>query len=88
MRNRFLTFLAQKEIKEQRRIKINEIVAATGVSFTTVQRWMRNEVSKIEGTVIEAFCAYFDCDIGDLLYIDESVGTGGDASADEDDAKE
>lgn len=81
MRNRFLTFLAQKEIREQRRIKTYEIVEATGVSFTTVQRWMRNEVSKIEGTVIEAFCAYFDCDIGDLLYIDESVG--GAAESDE-----
>ena len=83
MRNKFLTFLAQKEIAEQRRIKINEIVAATGVSFTTVQRWMRNEVTKIEGTVIEAFCAYFDCDIGDLLYIDERLGGGGDSESDE-----
>lgn len=74
MRNRFLTLLTQKEQREQRRIKTYEIVETTGVTFSTVQRWIRNEVTKIEGPVIEAFCAYFDCDIGDLLYIDESLG--------------
>jgi DNA-binding Xre family transcriptional regulator len=73
LRNRFLTLLAQKEIAEQRRIKINEIVDETGIAFTTIQRWMRNEITKAEGPVLEAFCEYFDCDVGDLLYIDKSV---------------
>lgn len=59
-----------KEQREGRRITNKEIAKATGVSMPTITRWMRNEVTKIDTPVLEAFCKYFDCDIADLLYLE------------------
>lgn len=61
----------EKERREVRRIKTSEIVAETGISFPTVQRWLRDEVTKFESQVLEAFCDYLHCQVGDLLYIEE-----------------
>jgi len=76
LRSRFLILLTQRELREGRRIRYNEIAAATGVSPSAVARWTRNEVNKFEGPVLEAFCAYFDCDVGDLLYIESEKKEG------------
>lgn len=70
LRTRFLILLTQKEQREGRRIRNTEIVEATGVSLPTVHRWLRDEVTRFEKPVLESFCAYFDCDVGDLLFID------------------
>jgi len=70
LKNRFLTLLAQKEQREGRRIRNKEVALTVGVSEPTVARWIRNDVTKIDVPVLEGFCKYFDCDVGDLLYID------------------
>lgn len=70
MRNRFLYLLSQKEQHEGRRIRNKEIAAAVGVTEHTVARWIKNEVNKIDVPVLEAFCNYFHCDVGDLLYME------------------
>lgn len=62
--------LAQKEQKVGRRIPNKEIAQAVGVNEHTVSRWIKNEVNKIDVPVLEAFCDYFECDVGDLLYIE------------------
>lgn len=64
-----------KEQREGRRITNKEIAKATGVSMPTITRWMRNEVTKIDTPVLEAFCKYFECDIADLLYLEPSSGS-------------
>ncbi len=69
LRNRFL-LLSQKEQLEGRRIRNNEIVQAVGVNEHTVARWPKEDVSKIDVPVLEGFCNYFNCDVGDLLYIE------------------
>jgi DNA-binding Xre family transcriptional regulator len=70
LRNRFIILLAYKEQQEGRRIPNKEIAQAVGVNEHTVARWVKNEVNKIDVPVLEAFCAYFGCDVGDLLYIE------------------
>jgi DNA-binding Xre family transcriptional regulator len=71
LRNRFLVLLAYKEQKEGRRIRNKEIAQAVGVNEHTVARWIRNDVNKIDVPVLEAFCNYFECDVGDLLYMEK-----------------
>lgn len=61
-----------KEMREQRRISRQELIQATGVALTTIIRWEKNEIVKFDANVVEAFCAYLDCDAGDLLYIEEN----------------
>ncbi len=67
--SKFLTLLWEKEQRENRRIKAIEIARATNLTPTTVGNWMRDDVTKFDAHVLEAFCAYFDCNIGDLLDI-------------------
>lgn len=64
--------LTQKEQRENRRIKNVEIAQATGISIPTILRWIRGEVTKFETPVLESICNYFECDIGDLLYFEET----------------
>lgn len=71
IKNRFLILLAQKEQREGRRIRNKEIAKELGVTEHTVARWMKNEVGKIDIPVLVAFCDYFNCDVGDLLYLDK-----------------
>ena len=69
LHNRFLALLAAKETREGRRIRNKEIAQVLGINEHTVARWIRNDVTKIDVPVLERFCAYFECDVGDLLYI-------------------
>jgi DNA-binding Xre family transcriptional regulator len=70
VKNRFLTLLGYKEQQLGRRIRNKEIAEAVGVNEHTIARWLNNEVQKIDVPVLEAFCDYFECDVGDLLYIE------------------
>jgi putative transcriptional regulator len=70
LRNKFIILLAYKEQQEGRRIPNKEIAEAVGVNEHTVARWVKNEVNMINVQVLEAFCNYFDCDVGDLLYME------------------
>lgn len=74
LRNRFLALLAKKEEREGRRIRNKEIAQAVGVNEHTVANWIKNDVGKIDVPVLEGFCRYFDCDVGDLLYIERIDG--------------
>jgi len=76
IRNRFLILLAEKEKREGRRIRNKEIAEVVGVTQHTVARWLKNEVDKVELPVLEAFCDYFECEVGDLLYIERENAEG------------
>ncbi|MBZ0282967.1 MAG: helix-turn-helix transcriptional regulator [Anaerolineae bacterium] len=76
IRNRFLILLAEKEKREGRRIRNKEIAQVVGVTQHTVARWLKNEVDKVELPVLEAFCDYFACEVGDLLYIERENAEG------------
>ncbi|MBC7871551.1 MAG: helix-turn-helix transcriptional regulator [Chitinophagaceae bacterium] len=67
----FLTLLAEKELREKRRIKAIEIAEATGIAPSTVGRWLHDDVYKFEAAVLEAFCDYFNCGLADLLILEE-----------------
>ena len=46
-----------------------QFAIAAGVSRPTVSRWMKGYVDYLDRDSIEAFCSYFDCEIGDLLEV-------------------
>jgi DNA-binding Xre family transcriptional regulator len=67
--------LLYRERLESRRIRNKEIAEAVGVNEHTVARWVKNEVNMINVQVLEAFCNYFECDVGDLLYMERDAGS-------------
>lgn len=75
-RNRLSILLAEKAFKEDRRITLEEVARESGVALSTVKAYVRQSdpVTRFDAAVIAKLCAYFGCEIGDLLVIvgDES----------------
>ena len=67
IKNHFMRQWNQKEAKENRRITLTEISEETGVGWGTVNRWKRADIDRFDASVLSAFCAYFECGVGDLL---------------------
>lgn len=70
LRNRFNLLLAQKALKEGRaKIVQSEVAAATGLADGTISRIATNKVKMYDNEVVIKLCEYFECEVGDLLYI-------------------
>lgn len=65
--NRFGILLAEKSMKERRRIPISEVTEKTGITWKTLQQWANNTVTRFDAPVIEGLCRYFKCTPGELL---------------------
>ncbi len=59
--------IAEKEFREARRIKLDEIVDATGISKNTLSRMqsVRGYNASIDN--LNRLCAFFECKIEELL---------------------
>ncbi len=73
--NRFRMLLAQKATKEQHNIAINDVQRETGIAWSTLNAWANNQVTRYDAPVIQALCAYFDCQVGDLLVFEKQEKT-------------
>lgn len=74
--NRFGILLAEKRIKEKRRIAISEVAKETGIARQTLQAWENNTVTRFDVPVMDALCRYFGVKPGDLFeFIDENLPT-------------
>jgi putative transcriptional regulator len=71
---RLRELLAQRESRENRRIRLAEISQATGVSVNTLTALVNDQSDKISLPAIASLCTYFHCMPGDLfqLIADES----------------
>jgi DNA-binding Xre family transcriptional regulator len=70
----FRRALAQKEQRENRKITYTEIQKITGTPIKTISRWDNGNVSQIHTEVLERFCEYLNCRVGDLVeYIPEQA---------------
>ncbi len=72
LRNRILLLVTEKERNIGRRITQKEIALDIGVSEQLIGRWMKNKVKQFDGETVEKLCTYFNCDVGELLYIERS----------------
>jgi putative transcriptional regulator len=60
----------EKGAKENRLITITEVAVATGISTFTLNKWLKNELEQYRRNTIESLCKYFNCQVGDLLYVE------------------
>jgi putative transcriptional regulator len=65
--NRLKILLAEKEIKENRRISYDEIKEQTGIAASSISAWATNDIKRYDAKMIEAFCLFFDCEVEDLI---------------------
>jgi putative transcriptional regulator len=72
IKNKFALLLSRKRAKESRRITMNEVARATGISRQTLYKWEDGSVERFETRVVSVLCQYFGVGIGDLLeYVED-----------------
>lgn len=56
---------------EKRMNNISELARETGLTRITLTKLYNDEITRIEFETIAKLCHYFNCDVKDLLYLDE-----------------
>jgi len=54
-------------IMGEKRLKISDVEANTGLNRGTISRLFHEEAQRIDLEAIDKLCRYLDCQIGDLL---------------------
>ena len=66
--------VARKEFADKRKIRLDDLSSATGISKNTLSRMQSPQGYNTKTENLDKLCAYFDCRIEDLLeYIPEKV---------------
>lgn len=47
-----------------------KISAASGITQSTVSRWMNGRVDRFDSDTLFKFCRFLGCNVGDLLYFE------------------
>lgn len=71
LRSRLRILMVEKSLREKRRITLATVAAETNLSRPTIIKLSRDEVKQIKGDVIATVCTYFNCSVGDLLYVED-----------------
>lgn len=64
--NKLKILIAEKEFREGRKLTYRTISKETGISTTTLTKYI-NQGGGIDPGTLEKLCKYFDCQPGDLL---------------------
>jgi len=76
IRIKFRQLLANKEKEENTKYSYHKLEKQLGLSHNTISKWDRASqngcgVKSIDSRVLETFCDFFGCQIGDLLELGE-----------------
>ncbi len=70
MNSHLRILVAQKELREKRRIGIRTIVDETGASRSAVQRLLNNTIREVPLDALAALCEWVPCLPGDILRLE------------------
>lgn len=67
MKLQFLNLMQKKEQELGRRISYADIADETGLTRAVVSKWASGKVVSYRQDMINVFCGYFGCEVGDLI---------------------
>ncbi|MBY8965018.1 helix-turn-helix transcriptional regulator [Algiphilus sp. NNCM1] len=67
LRFRLKELIADKSFNEGRRVTLDEIAEQTGINRTTLSKIGSQKGYNTTSNNLDALCAYFDCEIQDLV---------------------
>ena len=73
MNSRLKVVVAERELQERRQLGIRTIASESGASISTVQRLLNNTIRRVPLDDLAALCGYFQCDISDILRLDDTA---------------
>ncbi len=68
--NRVPELIAQK-FGGENKIVLLQVQSETGLNYATVSSWVKNQVTRADFPILEKWCKYLNCGIGDLLIYKE-----------------
>jgi DNA-binding Xre family transcriptional regulator len=75
VRSRLKVLVAEKAIREGRRLSLRTIAAESGASLSTVIRLDNNKIKMVPLDDLAHLCIWVPCDVGELLRIEEVPDT-------------
>jgi DNA-binding Xre family transcriptional regulator len=63
--------MAEKQMRENRRINASIIAREAGLSRPTVAHWVKSDFKRLDEETIITLCKYFQCGLGDLLTLED-----------------
>ncbi len=70
--NRLKILIAEKELRESRKLTYRTISKETVISTTTLTLYMKQGVGAFDTGTIETLCKYLNCQPGDLIIYSDS----------------
>lgn len=70
VRNNLVKLMGEKQAKSGEIVNLMKVAAESGVRHNILTRWARQEITRFDAPVVERLCDYFNCEPGDLLYIE------------------
>ena len=67
IQNRLKVLLAEKELREDRKLTYRLVAQETGLAIGTLTEYMTQRVRRFDKSTLETLCEYLACDVGDLL---------------------
>jgi putative transcriptional regulator len=71
IKTRLKILIAEKEVKENRKLTLRTISEEAGVSTNSLTAYNNQDVVRFDAPVLEAFCKYFNCGVGDILFYEK-----------------
>ncbi len=59
--------LVAKKFGGADKVNVSQIQKETLLTYSTVRRWVKNEVDRYDAPALEAWCKYLDVQPGDIL---------------------
>jgi putative transcriptional regulator len=67
IQNRLKVLLAEKELRENRKLTYRTVAKETGLAIGTLTAYMTQQVERFDKSTLETLCEYLDCNVGELL---------------------
>ncbi|HFL2038790.1 TPA: helix-turn-helix domain-containing protein [Stenotrophomonas maltophilia] len=77
LRYKLKELIADQEFRERRRITVQELAQATGVTRNTLSKMLNQHGASVRSENLDRLCAHFGCAIGKLVeFVPESTAKG------------
>jgi len=74
LRYKLKELIAEKEFRERRRVLIQDIAQATGITRNTLSKMLNQHGASVRSENLDRLCGYFGCRIEQLVeYVPESA---------------
>lgn len=72
VKNKLVALMGKKQAETNQIVSASVVAREVGLTRQAIYKWMHNDVTEFRGEVVDRFCEYFNCEVDDLLYIDDS----------------